>query len=98
MQLQHRSKYGSQEADDPLRKKRRETKQMAYTTQTRSFALTLGERLGAARARLAEAAAQRKVYRTTFNELNNLTSRELADLGLSRSMIKSVALEAAYGK
>ena len=71
---------------------------MAYTTQSRGFALTLGERLGAVRARLAEAAAQRKVYRTTVAELDALSNRDLSDLGLSRSMIKSVAIEAAYGK
>lgn len=35
-------------------------------------------------------------YRRTLNELSRLTSRELADLGLNRSMLKSVALGAAH--
>ena len=43
-------------------------------------------------------AAKRKMYRTTVSELSNLTNRELNDLGLSRSAIKGIAFEAAYGK
>jgi uncharacterized protein YjiS (DUF1127 family) len=38
------------------------------------------------------------MYRSTYNELSNLTERELKDLGLNESMIKIVAREAAYGK
>ncbi|MFT3689294.1 DUF1127 domain-containing protein [Paenirhodobacter sp.] len=45
-----------------------------------------------------EALARRRVFRETVRELRGLTGRELADLGLNRSMIKSVAFEAAYGK
>ncbi|MFP3383672.1 DUF1127 domain-containing protein [Tritonibacter sp. SIMBA_163] len=41
--------------------------------------------------------AQYRVYRETLNELNALSGRELADLGLNRSMLKRVAIEAAYG-
>ena len=36
---------------------------------------------------------QRRVYRATFNELSSLPNRDLADLGISRSQIRSVALE-----
>ena len=71
---------------------------MAYTTNSRSFALTLGERLGAIPARFAEVIAQRKVFRTTLTELEALTNRELNDLGLTRTTIRDVAYEAAYGK
>jgi uncharacterized protein YjiS (DUF1127 family) len=42
--------------------------------------------------------AQRRLYRQTFSELNALSSRELADLGINRTMVKSIAYEAAYGK
>ncbi|KUP91700.1 DUF1127 domain-containing protein [Tritonibacter horizontis] len=42
--------------------------------------------------------AQYRVYRETLNELNALSGRELADLGLNRSMLKRAALDAAYGK
>ncbi len=37
-----------------------------------------------------------RLYRTSLNELRALSNSDLADLGLSRSMIKRVALEAAY--
>lgn len=39
-----------------------------------------------------------RVYRTTLNELRGLSGRELADLGLNRSSLKRIALEAAYGE
>ncbi|NIZ15374.1 DUF1127 domain-containing protein [Phaeobacter sp. HF9A] len=41
---------------------------------------------------------QHRIYRQTLSELSALSNRELADLGLHRSMLKSVALEAAYGQ
>ncbi len=47
--------------------------------------------LGAASTRMR----QRRVYRDTFTELNALSDRDLTDLGLSRSMIRSVARDAA---
>ncbi|WP_204115729.1 DUF1127 domain-containing protein [Shimia biformata] len=37
-------------------------------------------------------------YRKTIDELRALTDRELADLGLHRSMIKRVAKEAVYDR
>ena len=37
------------------------------------------------------------LYRRTINELSRLSQRELADLGLSASMIDNVAHQAAYG-
>ncbi len=40
---------------------------------------------------------QYKVYRSTIRELSALSDRSLADLGLSRAMIKGLAREAAYG-
>lgn len=47
---------------------------------------------------LSDALQRRRVYRQTLRELNALTSRELNDLGMHRSMITRVAIEAAYGK
>ncbi len=38
---------------------------------------------------------RRKAFRDTKAELNALSSRELADLGISRSMITRLAIEAA---
>ena len=41
--------------------------------------------------------AKWRVYRRTLNELYTLSDRDLSDLGLSRSAIRGIALEAAYG-
>ena len=41
--------------------------------------------------------ARRSVYRQTLRELNDLTDRDLADLGMCRSNIRSVAYDAAWG-
>ncbi|MBQ2259876.1 MAG: DUF1127 domain-containing protein [Loktanella sp.] len=61
---------------------------------TTSFA----ERLSGFRVTLADKLAKRKVYMTTLRELQALSNRDLADLGLSRSDIRFIAMEAAYGK
>lgn len=42
--------------------------------------------------------ARRKVYRDTVFELSSLSDRDLNDLGIARSNIKTLALEAAYGR
>ncbi|WP_342076216.1 DUF1127 domain-containing protein [Yoonia sp. SS1-5] len=70
---------------------------MAFITDTRNASLSLGDRFANFRANLAEATAKRKIYKTTLTELSALSSRDLADLGLHRSQIKTVAYEAAYG-
>ena len=38
---------------------------------------------------------QHRLYRATFTELNNLSDRDLADIGLHRANLRSVALEAS---
>lgn len=40
--------------------------------------------------------ARRKLYRDTFSELASLSDRALKDLGLPRSSLKRIAMEAAY--
>lgn len=47
------------------------------------------------RAGILAASARRSVYRRTVRELGALNDRELADLGMSRSMIRQIATEAA---
>ncbi|PYE82536.1 DUF1127 domain-containing protein [Pseudoroseicyclus aestuarii] len=70
---------------------------MAYATDTRTLGTpTFGQRVSAVRATLADRAAKNKVYRTTMVELGALSDRDLADLGIARSMIKGIAYEAAY--
>jgi len=46
----------------------------------------------------AERRAQRNVYHQTLRELQSCSDRELASLGFSRSSIKDIAFEAAYGE
>lgn len=70
---------------------------MAYITTSRAPGISLIERIQNFRAVAADKAAKRKVYRTTVHELSALSNRDLADLGIHRSAIKSLALEAAYG-
>ncbi|SFR43535.1 DUF1127 domain-containing protein [Litoreibacter janthinus] len=68
---------------------------MAYTTSIRTTP-TLLERLVAFKDDLAERRAKHRVYVQTLNELEALSGRELADLGLCRANLKSIAYEAAY--
>jgi len=63
-----------------------------------SSTLTLGARLGEIRSQAAAAYTAWRTYRNTLNELDALTARELEDLGINRSAIRQIALEAAYGK
>ena len=70
---------------------------MAFITETRTYGITLAQRFTALLEKVAAARTRRKVYTTTVDELNNLSNRELADLGLTRTSIKSIAFGAAYG-
>lgn len=70
---------------------------MAYATNTRAFSATLSQRISEARAAMADRYAKYSTYKVTLNELAALTDRDLTDLGINRSMIKSIAAEAAYG-
>lgn len=49
-------------------------------------------------ARLRAEVRARLVYARTLRELRALSARELADLGIPRSMITRLAAEAAWGK
>ncbi|MFZ1469383.1 MAG: DUF1127 domain-containing protein [Paracoccaceae bacterium] len=71
---------------------------MAYVSTTRVAASHGTSRLSGLVATLRNALAQRRIYAVTMAELNQLNDRELADLGISRFNIASVAHEAAYGK
>lgn len=70
------------------------------TVQTASyFALPdFAGRIVTLRNQIRDAAAKRKTYRTTLTELESLTVRELADLGIAPSSVRDIAYEAAYGK
>lgn len=72
---------------------------MAFANDThRSYqAASIWQRLGDLRADLVERTAKYRLYRTTVNELAQLSDRELLDLGLSSADIPAVARQAAYG-
>ncbi len=71
---------------------------MAYAAHSKSIDLSFGTRLREIREQATEAFKAYRIYRKTVAELNELGPRELNDLGLNQSMIRRVALEAAYGK
>ena len=70
---------------------------MAYYTQTRTDSIV--ERVLAHMSDVFADAAARyaryTVYRTTLAELRAISDRELADLGMCRAMLSSVAWQAA---
>jgi uncharacterized protein YjiS (DUF1127 family) len=69
---------------------------MAYATETRALGMSLAQWIAAVRAALAERMAAYSVYRRTLRELEALSDRELADIGISRDMIGDIARDAAY--
>ncbi|MCQ0970803.1 DUF1127 domain-containing protein [Paracoccus sp. TK19116] len=68
----------------------------AYSTPIAEQNGILGK-VGAAFQRLQENRDRRAIYRRTVRELNDLTNRDLDDLGINRSMISSIAYDAAWG-
>ena len=71
---------------------------MAYVNSTRAAHTSAADRFTGLFAGFSAALQRRRVYTQTLSELRALSDRELADLGIVRSMIASVAREAAYGK
>ena len=71
---------------------------MAAIAHTHNAAASgIAGRLMAAIQHMQENRARRVIYRQTVRELNALTNRDLADLGISRAMITRLAHEAAWG-
>lgn len=71
---------------------------MAYLNTSSSAGFGLMDRVANTVKSVKEALHRRRVYNQTVSELRALSTRELNDLGISRSMITRIALEAAYGK
>jgi uncharacterized protein YjiS (DUF1127 family) len=71
---------------------------MAYVNNSRVASFGLLDRLSAMAASFKAQRAQRAVYLRTVYELNQLTDRELSDLGIARISIEDVARVAAFGK
>lgn len=68
---------------------------MAYVTDIRFGGTTLADRFASLRSSMADRRERRRMYTQTFKELNALTPRELADIGIAKSDIKRIAMEAA---
>jgi uncharacterized protein YjiS (DUF1127 family) len=71
---------------------------MAYVNTTRVARKGLLDRLADLKVGVVTALQQRRIYAQTVAELNALTDRELADLGIARIAIADIARQAAYGK
>lgn len=71
---------------------------MTVLTETFFAGTFLNSRFSTLRMQFADKLTKRKVYQTTLVELNSLTDRDLTDLDISRTDIKLIAFEAAYGQ
>jgi len=71
---------------------------MAIASNTRTVDLGLTDRIAIYFKDLAFSANQFRLYKKTYNELSDLTDRDLADLGLTRASLRSVAHEAVYSR
>lgn len=71
---------------------------MAYVNSSRAVSVSIVDRLAGAMTVIRAAIQRRRVYDQTLRELRALSNRDLADLGIHRSLIATVAKEAAYGK
>ncbi len=76
---------------------RKEPKMAFATTTRRATAQYLSEDLSAAIYAALQRITNYRAYRRTVRELSNLSSHELADLGLHRSELCRVAHESVYG-
>lgn len=48
-------------------------------------------------ARFRQGLADYRLYRATVAELSQLSDRDLSDLGIHRSMVRTIARQAVYG-
>ena len=71
---------------------------MAYVNASRVGAVGLVDRAAGMIRSIRVGLERRRVFKQTVRELQSLSNRELADLGIHRTMITRVATEAAYGK
>jgi len=73
---------------------------MAYANTIRTAGRAnagLSDRIAGLFRALTEARKKRAVFVRTLRELESLSARDLADLGIARAMISTIAHEAAYG-
>lgn len=68
---------------------------MTYATETHAVRFNLVERFASLRSDLALRIRKTRAFQRTFNELSEMSNRELADIGISRLMIREISREAA---
>lgn len=71
---------------------------MAYMNSTSTTQVALFDRLVGVFTLAKRTLQRRKIYMTTVRELQALSNRELADLGIYRADIAKIAMEAACGE
>jgi uncharacterized protein YjiS (DUF1127 family) len=69
---------------------------MAFVTSTRATPVSFADRFATLVSGVKDLMARRRVFNQTLYELNQLSDRDLSDLGLSRANVADVAREAAY--
>ncbi len=69
---------------------------MTYINANHTIEIDLADRIARSFNGILKRLSQARLERRTVRELSALGNRELEDLGLNRSMIKSVARTAAY--
>lgn len=73
---------------------------MTYATASRTTsnaAPSLRQRWAGLLAFWLRTSSQRRQYRATVDELERMSDRDLADIGLHRSLIREVAYQTTYG-
>lgn len=70
---------------------------MALFTQTQTNGSVAGDRIRRFRDFIVTRIQQNREFRRTYEELNSLSDRDLADLGMIRSDIGRIARETVYG-
>ena len=69
---------------------------MAYVNSSRTAQVSFSDHFAAIVKVVMAKVARRRIYNQTLFELQALSDRDLADLGMHRSTIAEVAREAAY--
>ncbi len=70
---------------------------MAYVSTQKISNVTVGERIGAFASGFGKRIGEYRLYRRTLNELQSMSARDLADLGLHPDQLTQVARDAVYG-
>jgi len=71
---------------------------MDYVNSTRAASSSFSDRFFSVTKYVQSALQRRRMFNQTARELNALTDRELADLGIHRADIRQIATQAACGQ